>query len=130
MPNSRFLSVVIPAFNGATVITKCLDSIVSQNNNELGRDYEIIVINDGSTDHTQQVVEAYTNVRLINLPTNLGRIEARRAGCLAAQSNTILFLDTRVRAANNLLEIFWSHNLTPAYSGTVEIEGEVESPAG
>ena len=49
------ISFIIPAYNAEKYIIRCLDSIVSQN----VEDYEIIVVNDGSTDKTLATIQAY-----------------------------------------------------------------------
>ena len=55
MSNSPKVSVIIPAYNAQDFIAKCLDSMVNQTIDS----YEVLVINDGSSDNTQAVVEAY-----------------------------------------------------------------------
>ena len=74
--NNPLLSVVIPMYNCAPIIVRCLDSIDYPN-------CEIIVVNDGSIDNGAEVVEQYaathTHVRLINKP-NGGVSSARNLG--------------------------------------------------
>ncbi|WP_306572243.1 glycosyltransferase family 2 protein, partial [Segatella buccae] len=64
------LSIIIPAYNVEGYIGRCLDSIYFQNSDE--EVWEVIVINDGSTDTTAKVVEGYkqkhNNLNLINRP--------------------------------------------------------------
>ena len=55
MSNSPKVSVIVPAYNAQDYIAKCLDSLVNQTIDS----YEVLVINDGSSDNTQAVVEAY-----------------------------------------------------------------------
>ena len=55
-------SIIIPTFNGASRIGNCLDSLVKQT---AGRNVEILVVDDGSTDNTADVVRGYSSVRLI-----------------------------------------------------------------
>ena len=94
----RLLSVIIPCYNCAPVITRCLDSIDYP-------DCEIIVVNDGSTDNSQQVVEEYIRlksegtkelknerIRLINKP-NGGASSARNVGIEHARGKYIAFID-------------------------------------
>ena len=62
------LSVIIPVYNAEKYIVECLDSIYNQNlNND---EFEVIIVNDGSKDHSQQVIENYlqntSNAILIN----------------------------------------------------------------
>ena len=87
--NSPLLSVIIPMYNCAPVILRCLDSI----------DYpgcEIIVVNDGSQDNGAEVVEQYAanhlHVHLINKP-NGGVSSARNLGIQEAIGKYISFID-------------------------------------
>lgn len=89
MHNNPLLSVIIPMYNCAPVIVRCMDSI----------DYpycEIIVVNDGSRDNGADVVEQYAathpHVRLINKP-NGGVSSARNLGIENAKGKYIVFVD-------------------------------------
>ena len=81
------LSVVIPAYNSSKYIEETLSSILNQTRPP----FEIIVINDGSTDNTAEIVSKYP-VRLIN-KHNQGPSETRNRGILESKGNWIAFLD-------------------------------------
>ena len=49
------ISIVIPAYNAAATVGRCLDSLLAQTY----RDFELIVVDDGSTDSTAQIISAY-----------------------------------------------------------------------
>ena len=87
--NTPFLSVIIPCYNCAPVITRCVDSIDYQNS-------EILVINDGSKDNIEavmtQYIAAHPNVRLIN-KSNGGVSSARNLGIKEAKGKYIVFVD-------------------------------------
>lgn len=87
--NSPLLSVIVPMYNCAPVIVRCLDSIDYQ-------DCEIIVVNDGSKDNGAEIVEKYAathpNVRLIN-KSNGGVSSARNLGIQEARGKYIVFVD-------------------------------------
>ena len=90
------LSVVIPAFNEAGVVAGTLDSISSY----LGRTgltYELVVVDDGSTDRTAEIVreaaEADRSIRLVRLAKNQGKGSAVRAGVQEAKGDVIAFID-------------------------------------
>lgn len=86
MPN---VSVIIPAFNGDRFIAEAVESVL----NQTYQDYEIIVVDDGSTDRTQQVLEPYSNyIRYVYHP-NQGVAVARNRGIELAQGEFIAFLD-------------------------------------
>lgn len=90
------LSVVIPAYNEATRITPTLTQIVEWLDSSERR-YEVIVINDGSTDTTSAVVTEITgwapHVRLHSFPENRGKGAAVREGLRLAQHERVLFMD-------------------------------------
>jgi len=83
------LSVVIPAYNCASHIEETLASVFNQTR----KPFEILVINDGSTDNTAEVVSKYPQVRLIN-KLNQGPSETRNRGILESTGNWIAFLDS------------------------------------
>jgi glycosyltransferase involved in cell wall biosynthesis len=83
------VSIIIPTFNGSSRIGNCLDALLKQTG---GRDVEIVVINDGSTDNTADVVARYCGVRLIS-QSNAGPAAARNRGALEARGTIILFTD-------------------------------------
>jgi glycosyltransferase involved in cell wall biosynthesis len=86
---ARSASIIIPTFNGASRIGNCLDALVKQ---AAGRNVEILVVNDGSTDNTEAVVQRYSGVRLIT-QANAGPAAARNRGALKARGTIILFTD-------------------------------------
>jgi GT2 family glycosyltransferase len=86
---AKTASIIIPTFNGGSRIGNCLDSLMKQTT---GRDVEILVVNDGSTDHTANVVSGYSSVRLI-AQANAGPASARNRGALEAKGKILLFTD-------------------------------------
>ncbi|GAB4370555.1 MAG: hypothetical protein Kow00121_11360 [Elainellaceae cyanobacterium] len=83
------VSVIIPAFNGDRFIAKAVESVF----NQTYQDYEIIVIDDGSTDQTQQVLEPYFDRIQYVYQTNQGVATARNQGLALAQGEFVAFLD-------------------------------------
>ncbi len=83
------VSIIIPTFNAASRIRNCLDALIHQTT---GPDAEILVVNDGSTDNTAEVVARYSGVRLIT-QANAGPAAARNQGALEARGKIILFTD-------------------------------------
>jgi len=100
------LSVILPAYNEEEVIKSTILKIVEFFKNQ-ALTYEIIVVNDGSTDKTAKIVLElnYPNVRLIN-QENLGKGGAVRTGMLASQGDYLLFLDADYSTSINNLTKF------------------------
>ena len=83
------VSVIIPAYNAAWCVAHAVDSVLAQH----FRDYELIVVNDGSSDNTAEVLSAYDDkLRVLDKP-NGGLSSARNAGIRAARGRYIAFLD-------------------------------------
>lgn len=87
------VSVVIPFYNRIEFTLRAINSVFSQNY----REYEIIVINDGSTEDDSMLIDFFStkrNLTYIKLPKNVGPAEARNVGINAAKGNYIAFLDS------------------------------------
>lgn len=83
------VSVIIPAYNAAWCVRRAVDSVLAQD----FRDYELIVVNDGSTDATAEILSAYKDaLRVLDKP-NGGLSSARNAGIVAASGRYVAFLD-------------------------------------
>jgi glycosyltransferase involved in cell wall biosynthesis len=85
------VSVVVPVYNRGKTIVRALDSILEQSM----KPEEIIVVNDGSSDGTADVIKEYGNrITIINMPQNSGPSAARNEGVKYSQSEWIAFLDS------------------------------------
>lgn len=85
------ISIIIPAYNAEKYIKKCLDSLINQTKEEL----EIIVINDGSTDDTENIVKSYKDKRIKYYKNkNQGIGKTRNFGIEKATSKYIMFIDS------------------------------------
>src|SRR5438309_9415040 len=84
------ISVVVPTYNQADLLRENLRSLVDQT---LPKDsYEILVVDDGSTDHTTAVLrECAGPVRIVQLPANRGRRAARNEGIRHALARRVTF---------------------------------------
>lgn len=87
------ISIIVPAYNIAPYITRCLDSILHQSYESI----EVIVINDGSTDNTGQIIDEYAGrnpgkVKCLHIP-NGGVTNARLIGIANANGEWIGFVD-------------------------------------
>ncbi len=83
------VSVVIPAYNGERFIAAAIDSVL----NQTYRDVEIIVVNDGSTDRTLEVLKPYCHQIHYFDQANQGVATARNLGLAKAQGDWVAFLD-------------------------------------
>lgn len=88
------LSIIVPVYNAEKYLEKCLDSLVNQTID----DYELILINDGSTDGSQQIINDYVNQypELIRTKTveNSGQGRARNVGIGMARGDYLGFVDS------------------------------------
>jgi len=86
------VSVVIPTYNRAELLTRAIDSVLAQTYD----DFELLVVDDGSTDDTEAVVTAYDDdrVRYLAHETNRGANPARNTGIEAAEGEFVAFLDS------------------------------------
>ncbi len=86
------VSVIIPTYNRADTIKRSIDSVLMQTYGDL----EIIVVDDGSTDHTEQIVREYTDsrVRYIRTDGRYGANHARNIGIENAGGEFIAFQDS------------------------------------
>jgi glycosyltransferase involved in cell wall biosynthesis len=86
-------SIIISVYNLEKYISKAIDSVLSQNFNN----YEIIIINDGSTDNTWSILEQYAishdNINIVNNEKNIGLGASRNVGLSICKGQYILFLD-------------------------------------
>ena len=89
-----YLSIVIPAYNEAGRIVPTIGAVAAHVSG-LGFPWELIVADDGSKDHTAQLVEdlGFANLRLLRAPRNGGKGSAVRRGMLAAKGRYVLFDD-------------------------------------
>lgn len=110
-----FISFIVPAFNVESLIERCIDSICTQN---LSPDkYEVIIINDGSTDNTLSVINGliakYSNRKIILIDkANGGLSSARNIGLSHASGKYVWFIDSDDYIADNCLESIYQdiHN--------------------
>ncbi len=86
------ISLVIPAFNEEKGIAEVLDDISSTLENS-PYDYEIIVVDDGSTDKTSEIIQSRKQIRLIEHEENLGYGAALKSGIKKASGDIIVITD-------------------------------------
>jgi glycosyltransferase involved in cell wall biosynthesis len=85
------VSVIIPAYNRLPMLNEALDSVLTQD----FKDFELIVVDDGSTDGTEEEIKRYGGrVKLLQHSENRGVSAARNRGVLRARGKYIAFLDS------------------------------------
>lgn len=89
---SKPVSLVLPAFNEEKAIADSLDRIISFMRDNF-EDYEIIVVNDASTDNTAGEVSKFSEVKLVSHPYNKGNGSAVRTGIRNAQKEFVVMMD-------------------------------------
>ena len=96
-------SFIVPVYNTEKYLKKCLDSLV----NQTYKDFEIIVVNDGSTDKSSSIIskyqKKYKNIIVIN-KENEGLSMARNRGVQKSSGKYIIFVDSDDYVSNKLLE--------------------------
>ena len=102
------ISVIVPVYNVETYLEECLDSI----QNQTYTDFEVLLVNDGSTDGSQAICEYYCQTdkrfRLMN-QTNQGQSVARNNGVTASTGEFIAFVDSDDIILSNYLETLMQH---------------------
>jgi glycosyltransferase involved in cell wall biosynthesis len=94
------VSVVIPCYNQAHFLGEAIESVLAQRYT----DFEVIVVDDGSTDNTSEVASRYEEVRLIR-QQNRGLAGARNRGLGEARGEYVVFLDSDDRLLAKALEV-------------------------
>ena len=88
----ELISIVIPVYNGEQYLKRCIDSVI----NQTYRNIEVIIINDGSSDHTREICEQYVlkdaRIRFIE-QTNHGVSYTRKYGIRLAKGKYVGFVD-------------------------------------
>lgn len=94
--NNVLISIIIPVYNVESYIAECLDSVFEQDLSP--SEYEVICVNDGSTDNSRRIIESYlqnhANLIVIDHPCNLKLGSARNTGISIAKGKYIWHVDS------------------------------------
>ena len=110
---SPLISIIIPIYNGEKYLKVCLDSILAQTNTH----FELILVDDGSTDTSSQICDAYaeSDSRVITYHISNGGVShARNYGINVAKGGWITFIDCDDWITPDYLKDFASQNLEPS----------------
>jgi glycosyltransferase involved in cell wall biosynthesis len=113
LPRYPKVSVVVASYNGERTLKACLDSLQRLNY----PDYEVILVDDGSTDTTSQIARLHTNIRYLRHEKNLGLSVARNTGIAAATGEIIAFTDSDCRADPDWLYYLVGDLLNSEFAG-------------
>lgn len=96
------ISIITPTFNRAHLLPRMISSV----NNQTYKDWELIIMDDCSTDNTEEVVENFDDPRIKYFPSseNSGAADKRNKGVLKASGEFIIFLDSDDEVENDWLE--------------------------
>ena len=104
------VSVIIPTYNRGWILKEAIDSVLAQDY----KDYELIVVDDGSTDNTREILDSYGQDLIVIRQANKGVSAARNLGIAAANGQLVAFLDSddiwRPRKLSRQVDFF---NSTP-----------------
>ena len=106
MKEQVLVSIIVPVYNSGLYLSDCLNSISHQTY----RTYELILINDGSTDNSVEIIKnfirgnSHVRVVLIDLAQNVGQSAARNKGIQNALGKYLLFVDSDDTISSDCLE--------------------------
>ncbi|WP_100012064.1 glycosyltransferase family 2 protein [Lentibacillus sediminis] len=107
------ISIVVPVFNVEPYLKKCIDSIL----NQTFKDFEVILVNDGSTDNSGQICNEYLDmdarIKVIH-NKNGGLSSARNAGLSVSKGEYVGFVDSDDYISENMYEILYHHVIEAA----------------
>lgn len=96
------ISVIVPVYNQEKFLGRCIRSLLSQQYNK--NNYEIIIVNDGSTDNTQKVINKYADqLEILNNEDNLGLPQSLNIGINYASGSFIVRVDSDDYVNNKFL---------------------------
>ena len=118
------VSVIIPCYNCEDTIERCLDSLHKQ----IYNNYEIVVVNDGSTDSTLERIiskqKYIKNINIVDIP-NGGVSNARNVGIQQSRGNYLIFVDSDDYVTEHYIE-----NLISLKSNDLVVSGYISNGGG
>ena len=113
------ISVVIPAYNAARTLGECLQAISCSDYAE----YEVIVVDDASTDDTRHVASQHA-CRVVHSQQNVGTARAKNLGASEARGDIILFTDADILLQPDTLSLVAENLTDPTVAGVVGLLGQ------
>lgn len=144
MQENLFISVILPVFNNERFIGRCLRSLINQSLKK--KNYEIIIINDGSTDKTINEITKYKkkNFRIIENKRNLGLVRSLNIAIKEAKGSLIVRVDsddwvhedflnilsTFLFLNKNLDSVACDYTITDSNENNIKVENCLKKPIG
>lgn len=100
-----FFSIIIPSYNRAHILLRAIEAVLAQT----FKDFEIVIVDDGSTDNTKSILQEYlqdSNIRYY-FQNNAGVCSARNTGAKEANGDYLIFLDTDDTVEKSWLQDFY-----------------------
>ncbi len=113
LPAAPRVSIVVASYNGAATLKICLQSLERLNY----PDYEVILVDDGSTDASQAIAAQFPGFRNLRHERNLGLSAARNTGIYAATGDVVAFTDSDCRADEDWLHYLVADLLHSGFAG-------------
>src|SRR3989344_7030115 len=103
MAVKKEVSVIVLTYNSENTIKRCLDSIF----NQTYKNFELIILDDGSTDHTIKIIKSYkdSRIKLYKNEKNLGIAKSRNVALSKCNTRLVFFTDSDCIATSNWLEV-------------------------
>ncbi|OBT14791.1 glycosyltransferase [Vibrio sp. UCD-FRSSP16_10] len=127
----KTVSVVIPCFNESEVIDATVDELISVTNDIANYAFELIFINDGSSDDTETKLLAhskhYSNVRVLSFSRNFGHQQAVSAGLDASTGDAVVLIDADLQDPPAVIKdmiVKWEQGYDVVYGTRSSREGE------
>ena len=107
------ISVIVPVYNAELYLSKCIESIMNQS---FGDKYELILVNDGSEDHSEDIIDEkiqkYGNDKIVKInQINGGQGKARNSGLKVAKGEFVTFVDSDDYIDENMLKELYEEAL-------------------
>jgi len=114
LPRTPRVSITVASYNGERTLKACLDSLQKLNY----PDYEVLLVDDGSTDGTAKIAAQFPAVRYLRHEKNLGLSAARNTGIAAASGEIVAFTDSDCRADEDWLHYLVADLVAGSFVGT------------
>jgi glycosyltransferase involved in cell wall biosynthesis len=100
-----YFSIIIPSYNRAHIISRAIQGVL----NQTFKDFEIVIVDDGSKDHTKEIIQEYSDNFKIKYvyQNNAGVCAARNTGAKQAEGKFLIFLDTDDTVEKSWLQDFY-----------------------